>query len=100
MQIARCDASLWRLRTMEIFNEDDSTLHRGPRQGLVTERPRQRYVTEGGGGTATNPFFESQPFGAYRMARTRGVATQGSLVFCDDGLLLRAHVSHNTGLLT
>ena len=26
---------------------DCSRLHRGPRQGFVTERPRQRYVTEG-----------------------------------------------------
>ena len=41
-----------------------STLHRGPRQGFVTEGPRQRYVTEGvggGRGSATNPYFESQP---------------------------------------
>ena len=42
--------------------EDYSTLHRGPRQGFVTEGPRQRYVKEGGGGTATNPHFESQPY--------------------------------------
>ena len=42
--------------------EDYSTLHRGPRQGFVAEGPRQRYVTEGGGGgTATNPYFQSQP---------------------------------------
>ena len=31
-------------------NEDHSTLHRGPRQGFVTEGLRQRYVTEGAGG--------------------------------------------------
>ena len=43
--------------------DDYSTLHRSPRQGFVTEGPRQRYVTEGvGGGTATNPYFESQPY--------------------------------------
>ena len=42
--------------------EDYSTLHRGPRQGFVTECPRQRYVTEGGGGTATNSHFEAQPY--------------------------------------
>ena len=29
--------------------EDYSTLHRGPRQGFVTEGQRQRFVTEGGG---------------------------------------------------
>ena len=41
--------------------EDYSTLHRGLRQGFVTPGPRQRYVTDGGGGTAPNPYFESQP---------------------------------------
>ena len=28
--------------------EDYSTLHKGPRQGFVTESPRQRFVTKGG----------------------------------------------------
>ena len=28
--------------------EDYTTLHRGPRQGFVTEGPQQRFVTEGG----------------------------------------------------
>ena len=36
--------------------EDCSTLHRGPRQGFVTEGPQQRFVAEGR--TATNPDFE------------------------------------------
>ena len=40
--------------------EDYSTLHRAPRKGFVTEGPRQRFAT--GGGTATNPYFESQPY--------------------------------------
>ena len=30
--------------------DDCSTLHRGPRQGLVTEGPQQRFVIEGGRG--------------------------------------------------
>ena len=42
--------------------EDYSTLQRDPRQGFVIEGPRQRYVTQGGGWTATNPHFESQPY--------------------------------------
>ena len=33
--------------------------HRGPRQGLVTQGPRRRYVTEGVWGTGTNPHFEA-----------------------------------------
>ena len=37
--------------------EDYSTLHRGLRQGFVTEGPRQRYVTEGGGGDRDKPLF-------------------------------------------
>ena len=41
--------------------EDYSTLHRGLRQGFVTEGPRQRFVREGGG-TATNPYFEALPY--------------------------------------
>ena len=39
--------------------EDYSTLHGGPRQGFVTEGPRQRYVAQGG--ATTNPYFEAQP---------------------------------------
>ena len=39
--------------------EDNSTLHRGARQGFVTRGPRQRFVTEGE--TATNPYFEALP---------------------------------------
>ena len=37
--------------------EDYSTLHRGPRHGFVTEGPRQRYVTQGGGGDRDKPLF-------------------------------------------
>ena len=37
--------------------EDYSTLHRGPRQGFVTESPRERYVTERGGGGRDKPLF-------------------------------------------
>ena len=40
--------------------EDYSTLHRGLRQGFVTEGPRQRFATEGG--TATKPYFEILPY--------------------------------------
>ena len=39
--------------------EDYSTLHRGPRQGLVTEGPRQRFVTEGGGPATTRVLIHS-----------------------------------------
>ena len=39
--------------------EDYGTRHRRPRQGFVTEGPRQRFVTEAG--TATNPCFEALP---------------------------------------
>ena len=43
--------------------EDYSTLHRGPRQGFVTEGSRQRYVTEEGGPRQTPiSSFESQPY--------------------------------------
>ena len=35
--------------------EDYSTLHRGPRQGFVTEGARQRYVAEGRGGPRQTP---------------------------------------------
>ena len=37
--------------------EDYSILHRGPRQGFVTEGPLQRYVTEGGVGDRNKPLF-------------------------------------------
>ena len=39
--------------------EDYSTLHRGPRQGFVTEGPRPSFVAEGW--TTTNPYFEALP---------------------------------------
>ena len=35
--------------------EDCSTLHRGLRQGFVTEGPLQRFVTARGGGTRQTP---------------------------------------------
>ena len=38
-------------------SEDYSTLHRGPRQGFVPEGPRQKCVTEGGGGDRDKPLF-------------------------------------------
>ena len=41
--------------------EDCSTLHRGPRQGLVTEGPRQRFVTEGARGDCDKPLFRAAP---------------------------------------
>ena len=42
---------------------ETTVLYTGQRQGFVTEGPLQRYVQPGGAGagTATNPYFESQP---------------------------------------
>ena len=37
--------------------EDYRNLHRGTRQGFVSQGPRQRYVPEGGGGDRDKPLF-------------------------------------------
>ena len=41
--------------------EDYSTLHRGPRQWVCNGGPTTKVCNRGGGGTATKPYFESQP---------------------------------------
>ena len=46
-------------------SEDCSTLYRGPQQGFVTEGPRQRIVTEEGGGDRDKRLFRVTAISIY-----------------------------------